>query len=170
MAWDEVEIEETCIFCPAAPAPGSDMCEECTKRNLDRVTQRGSASEAIRDERFAIGESEARLLNEEGIVTIRIEYQGSGDSGEIDVISCLRENDPVGRTLDHGGRWERLADLAYAYLNQEFGGWENNDGSSGYIAINTRTGQVTLDHDWNVIRQENECRTRNLYNNDEEED
>lgn len=73
--------------------------------------------------------------------SIRIEYNGSGDSGELE--SCY--NDETNQIVDLDGEIE---DICYEILNSEFGGWEINEGSSGEILIK-REG-IYIDHNWNT--------------------
>jgi hypothetical protein len=82
------------------------------------------------------------------ITSVIVEFDGAGDSGQIEsVIASAGETrvilpgNPV--TLRHAS-WENHAlritqtvlpeaieTLCYSYLQQEYGGWENNDGAFG---------------------------------------
>lgn len=73
--------------------------------------------------------------------SIRIEYNGGGDSGELD----NSYNNETNQIIDLDGEIE---DICYEILNSEFGGWEINEGSSGEILIK-REG-IYIDHNWNT--------------------
>lgn len=73
--------------------------------------------------------------------SIRIEYNGSGDSGELE----SSYNNETNQMVDLDGEIE---DICYEILNSEFGGWEINEGSSGEILIK-REG-IYIDHNWNT--------------------
>ena len=73
--------------------------------------------------------------------SIRIEYNGSGDSGELD----NSYNNETNQIIDLDGEIE---DICYEILNSEFSGWEINEGSSGEVLIQ-RDG-IYIDHNWNT--------------------
>ena len=102
-----------------------------------------------------------RLMKENGIDRIELEFDGSGDEGQIEVVCLLNENEteiensllnlPC-ETINYSmrysdGEWicdtksgqdtlENLAEtIAYDHLESDFGGWEINDGSYGTISI-----------------------------------
>ncbi len=161
------EVEVMCIFCPAAPRPGSDMCEDCANRNRDRINNSTRRRTTAASERMLAGESELIAMRGEGVVAVSISYSGSGDSGEIDSVE-IRSPDLV-MTLPEGPRRERIEGLAYACLHRAFAGWETNDGSTGSISIDVASGELSIDHDWNVMRQENDTHTINVYTDEEVE-
>jgi hypothetical protein len=81
------------------------------------------------------------FLDEKNIERITIKYQGGGDDGYI-------ENTGVD---DKGNEYSLSAgmeDVVYSYLEQSFGGWENNEGASGGIIVTKE--EIQIDHIWNT--------------------
>ena len=93
-----------------------------------------------------------------GITTISVEFDGEGDSGQINGISARAGDQPaqlpVTRIALQQVSWgdteatsseftleAAVEALCYDYLEQEHGGWENNDGAYGefHIDITERT-------------------------------
>jgi len=74
----------------------------------------------------------ARQLKEAGVQVVRINYDGCGDSGQIEDIAYL---DAQGKPLDPAGRVtiteDQLMDLFYDLTQARHPGWENNDGAFG---------------------------------------
>jgi hypothetical protein len=73
-----------------------------------------------------------RQLKDAGVEHVHVEYDGCGDSGCIESITCT---DGQGRAVDLAGRLaiseEQLFDLFYDLTQARHPGWENNDGASG---------------------------------------
>lgn len=102
------------------------------------------------------------LLAAAGITSVTIEFDGEGDSGQIEsVIACAGEarvelpKTPV--TLQHVS-WnndtvtdrteplpEAIETLCYDYLEQEHGGWENNDGAFGTFTFDVAKRTIELE-------------------------
>lgn len=82
---------------------------------------------------------------ETGILTLR--YNGGGDSGYID--SAFEEN---GDAVPAG-----IEDWCYRALEQNFGGWEINEGSDGEFIFDFNNSMVTLNHTMNT--EENDVNT-----------
>jgi hypothetical protein len=81
------------------------------------------------------------FLDENNIERITIKYEGGGDDGYI-------EDKGEG---DNGEEYDLSAgmnDVVYAYLEQSFGGWENNEGASGEIIVTKE--EIQIDHIWNT--------------------
>jgi len=95
-----------------------------------------------------------------GITTIHVEFDGEGDSGQIYGISPKADDQeaqfpatqitiqqiPWGQTEPTPSEFTLEAaveTLCYDYLEQEHGGWENNDGAYGEFIINV--GERTID-------------------------
>ena len=84
------------------------------------------------------------FLDENNIERITIKYEGGGDDGYI-------EDKGEG---DNGEEYDLSAgmnDVVYAYLQQSFGGWENNEGASGEIIVTKK--EIQIDHIWNTRDQ-----------------
>ena len=73
-----------------------------------------------------------RQLQAAGIDRVQILYDGCGDSGCIESITCT---DGQGSTVDPAGKLamteEQLMDLFYDLTQARHPGWENNDGAYG---------------------------------------
>lgn len=66
-----------------------------------------------------------------GVARITAEYDGVGDSGQIEEIRFLSNADPAQAIdIDEPIR-DRVEALLYALLNLRHSGWENNDGAFG---------------------------------------
>lgn len=90
----------------------------------------------------------ARALREAGVARVRVDYDGSGDSGQIEQIGYLGadgvELNPTG-TL--GLPEDELMDLFYDLTQVRHPGWENNDGAYGDFEWDLTTD--TLHHTHN---------------------
>jgi hypothetical protein len=71
---------------------------------------------------------------------LELQYNGSGDSGYIES-SFEPTNDAVPAHIE---------DWCYRVLEDNFGGWEINEGSDGKFVFNFNDGTVTLYHTMNV--------------------
>ena len=97
-----------------------------------------------------------------GLTRVEVEFDGEGDSGQIDGIyayrgDALAELPLSSVTLHQAARnngdpkttTARLHDaveiLCYDYLSQTHGGWENNDGAYGTFAFDVAERSIRLD-------------------------
>jgi hypothetical protein len=94
------------------------------------------------------------------IATVEINYDGEGDSGQIqDIVAVDAGNAhvpldrPVTMALSEGNeptRYQSLSeaidDFAWTVLQEYHGGFENDSGGCGTIVIDVAKGIVTLDH------------------------
>jgi hypothetical protein len=102
-----------------------------------------------------------QALAEAGITRLTVEFDGEGDSGQMqDVQACAGEapKDVPAVTVEcfcvadnsgtlatsHRSLTEAIETLCYDYLEQEHGGWENNDGAFGEFTFDVagRTIQI----------------------------
>ena len=108
------------------------------------------------------------VLAEAGIRKLTVDFDGYGDSGQIDEVeawstdqvwptgaeripvpsgrklqlaSPVPGNPPVEMTLQ-----EAIETLAYDYLEETHMGWENNDGAFGTFVFNVPDRSITLEH------------------------
>jgi len=107
---------------------------------------------------------------EQGYTHAKMDYSGSGDSGDIDDCGFIKRDPATQQTLaelDLANRstdYATLEDLAGNILDDSsVGGYENNDGGQGAIYVDLLTGQVRIDHEWNVITTEEELFTLDLF-------
>jgi hypothetical protein len=101
-------------------------------------------------------------LAEAGVHKVSVEFDGSGDSGQIgDILAWnaagdtiplpsgrqpqlaapLPGNPPIEMALQ-----ESIETLAYDYLEESHFGWENNDGAFGTFVFNIADRTITLEH------------------------
>jgi len=93
------------------------------------------------------------------IASVLVEFDGEGDSGQIEYICAddsaeiphisiemqqvawgTGKRDSVQTTLR-----EAIEKLCYDFLDQEHGGWENNDGAYGEFTFNVAEREIDLD-------------------------
>ena len=71
---------------------------------------------------------------------IELSYNGSGDSGYIE-----SSFESIGDAVP-----AEVEDLAYEQLENNFGGWEINEGSQGHFVFDFNDGTITLNHSNNL--------------------
>jgi hypothetical protein len=97
-----------------------------------------------------------------GITSIQVDFDGEGDSGQINGVSALAGDQPAqlpatqvtlhrlqwGQTQSEPSEFtlaEAIETLCYDYLEQEHGGWENNDGGYGEFTIDVVARTIELE-------------------------
>ena len=98
-----------------------------------------------------------------GITTVIVNFDGCGDSGQIEMIEAKAGDDVIplptvqieiasavwgSATIDRQTRSleEAIEILVYDVLNQKHGGWENNDGAYGEYTFDVAERTITLDY------------------------
>ena len=98
-----------------------------------------------------------------GITTVIVNFDGCGDSGQIEMIEAKAGDDVIplptvqieiasavwgSATIDRQTRpvEEAIERLAYDVLNQNHAGWENNDGAYGEYTFDVAERTITLDY------------------------
>ena len=98
-----------------------------------------------------------------GITTVIVNFDGCGDSGQIEMIEARAGDDVIplptvqieiasavwgSATIDRQTRPVEAAieTLVYDVLSQEHGGWENNDGAYGEYTFDVAERTITLDY------------------------
>lgn len=97
-----------------------------------------------------------------GIHRVTVDYDGSGDSGQIEnveawsaanaripfpselrlqMVSENPDHPPIERNLEAA-----VESVAWDYLDDLYSGWENNDGAFGTFAFDVPARTVTLEH------------------------
>jgi hypothetical protein len=103
-----------------------------------------------------------------GVVLVEVEYDGEGDSGQIDTITAYKADetrvDVAGVSpfvLGDGPAAERFNTLhecldtfAWDVLWHHHEGFENNDGGFGKIVIDVDDGTVRIEHNWRISSSE----------------
>src|SRR4051794_40786293 len=88
-----------------------------------------------------------KALRARGIATVEIEYDGEGDSGQIESIAArdvkgwpVRLNQPLSlalregeETTRYGSFTEALDDFAWSVLEENHSGFQDNDGGFGTV-------------------------------------
>ena len=83
-------------------------------------------------------------LAELGIDTVRIEYDGYGDSGAIEQLCAFVSEKEIDlpASID-----EELRTAAESILPD---GWQDNDGAFGVLVLNVAERRLTREHSWRV--------------------
>ena len=98
-----------------------------------------------------------------GITSVHVDFDGYGDSGQIEDITVKAGDEPAElpdeRIEIFDPIWgsteiekqtmtirEAIEALAYAFLRQTHAGWENNDGAYGDFTFNVAERTITLDY------------------------
>jgi hypothetical protein len=101
-------------------------------------------------------------LSAEGISHILIGFDGEGDSGQIDGGAAFKDDEAIDFPQTkvtifraHSGTEEltteevilrdALEELCYGYLEQDHGGWENNDGAFGEFRFSVAERTINLE-------------------------
>jgi hypothetical protein len=121
--------------------------------------------------RFTQAVAEANRLNKSivfdalsaaGITQVHVSFDGEGDSGQIEYVRADAGDTPVELpptpvTLQSAGYGsgdltptetplgEAVEVLCYGYLEQEYDGWENNDGAFGEFTFHVAERRIALD-------------------------
>lgn len=112
-------------------------------------------------------------LRKAGVARVEVDYDGSGDSGDIQETTFFDAKDNK-MEVDFD---ERCNDLAYGELETHHGGWEINEGSFGKVIFDVQKGKVRFEHNERVMestyheseddvdagdREENEGKVNNI--------
>jgi hypothetical protein len=124
------------------------------ERELARI-----ASEVLLTNKTALFDALAAA----GITTVIVNFDGCGDSGQIEMIEVKAGDDVIplptvqieiasavwgSTTIDRQSRplEEAIEILVYDVLNQNHAGWENNDGAYGEYTFDVAERTITLDY------------------------
>ena len=101
-------------------------------------------------------------LAAQNITEVLVEFDGEGDSGQIEMLTVVRDGEPVAMpettvTLRQAS-WgssepdisectlrEGIETLCYDFLEDEHGGWEINDGAFGEFRMDVKNRTVELE-------------------------
>jgi hypothetical protein len=87
----------------------------------------------------------ARQLKAAGVATVQINYDGCGDSGQIESVTYTgAQGQPVNPAAQVTITEDQLMDLFYDLTQVRHPGWENNDGAFGEFEWDLAAD--TLDH------------------------
>tara|TARA_R110001599_G_scaffold140731_2_gene320945 strand:- start:16516 stop:16851 length:336 start_codon:yes stop_codon:yes gene_type:complete len=96
-------------------------------------------------------------LRDYGVATVRADFDGQGDSGEIHEITFHDVNDDeIDEDLKSADLEDYIYDLIESAVNDAHGDWVNNDGGYGHINMRLNTCEVDCafyqrtveEHDW----------------------
>ena len=82
-------------------------------------------------------------LAELGVSKLTVSYSGSGDEGAVDGLDVEPEGLAIPSELARD-----ISDLAEELLDAEHGSWEDGDGGTGTIVIDTDTDRIVNEHGW----------------------
>jgi hypothetical protein len=102
------------------------------------------------------------VLVDEGIDRVIVNFDGEGDSGQIESITAYQQDAeveiPATSLTHHQVQWgsdsivaatspvhDAIEGLCYAFLSEEQGGWENNDGAYGDFTFHVSDRRIELD-------------------------
>jgi hypothetical protein len=91
----------------------------------------------------------AEQLQRVGVETVTADYDGEGDSGQI-------EEPQFGSTQIPRDVAIAVQDLFYDILEEYYGGWENNEGSFGQFSWDVRADRISLVHNMRTEAVETE--------------
>ncbi len=112
------------------------------------------------------------FLSAAGITRVMVNFDGCGDSGQIEDVAAFKGDDQVDipsetvelLTLNYGATEptaqtfsadDAIEKLAYDLLHQKHSGWENNDGAYGEFTFDVSAGTITLDYNERFTSSEN---------------
>ena len=98
-----------------------------------------------------------------GVTQVIVTFDGYGDSGQVEDVSALSSGEtvnlPEAQITIATTSWgddaiterampvaEAVEQLAYDFLSETHGGWENNDGAYGEFTFDVAERQITLDY------------------------
>ena len=103
------------------------------------------------------------VLEAAGVTRVTVHFDGVGDSGQIEDMQAYAGDDPVALPTNkiaiRSAIWgsfepeshilpvpDAIERLAYDFLSETHGGWENNDGAWGEFTFDTAARTITLDY------------------------
>ena len=125
------------------------------------------ASQAFEENRRAVFDALAAI----GFLDLTVEFDGEGDSGQIEGITARDASGfvalPDQQVEIAAARWdgsgtdrrmlaigEAIETLCYALLSHHHGGWEINDGSYGLFAFDVAKREIELTHNERYVAVE----------------
>jgi hypothetical protein len=121
---DSGQVEEISVFRKDEPESYSRLVEEYT---WEKVA-------ALRDERDVI------------LRAIPITLVSRSSTFDRETLKFVEKETPT-----EGNLYEALEMLAYDWLEDEHGGWENNDGAYGDLVVHVQEMMITLEHSERIM-------------------
>lgn len=85
-----------------------------------------------------------------GATAVIVIYDGSGDSGGVEDVYLQMPDNSANRHLPRDIR-DLAEDLAYKMLENNFIGWENNDGAYGSVKVDIAARTAHIDHEERIM-------------------
>lgn len=140
-------------------APAYDPAAAWAQTEAQHAARARLADEALPANKAALFDALAAA----GITSVLVAFDGSGDSGQIEDIDVTRDQEPAplpsvsveiatpvwdGSGLDRRTMpiAEAIEALAYAFLEDTHGGWENNEGAYGEFRFHVSERSIQLDY------------------------
>ena len=110
-------------------------------------------------------------LEAAGITSVLVSFDGSGDSGQIEEIGAVSGDQPRDFPADtvvigcaywgaseadrmESSVYQAVESLAYAFLEETHGGWENNEGAYGEFTFTVADRSIILDYNERIETSE----------------
>lgn len=140
------------------PTPTHDPAVLWARIEAQHAERRRLAAEALPANKAALFGTLAKA----GITAVVVAFDGCGDSGQIESVDARADGQPAALPTtaveiatpgwDGAGLHRRtlplpeaVEALAYAFLEEKHGGWENNSGAYGEFAFDVTERSITLD-------------------------
>ena len=135
--WERIEIDVDCDDSTISVVHDYNYYAESDTESISERVQDDSDYDSLR-------EVFEELENIEGLETrsLRLDYNGSGDSGYLEDSFTYGTDCPTS-----------VSDYCYNMLENNFGGWEINEGSQGYFEMDLDNKELTLYHTSNIDEQ-----------------
>jgi hypothetical protein len=153
---------------PVAPAPTAALpCPDYATWQAEAAKHRAALARKVAQAKTCLFD----CLEDAGLILITVDFDGSGDSGQIEGIfafdeygevavpraslPCISLN-PVARadTTELQSVSDVVEALAYDLLEEEHGGWENNDGAYGELRFDVTDRTITLAYHERIMTSE----------------
>ena len=86
-------------------------------------------------------------LQAAGVVKVKCEYEGEGDSGGISYINLLDANgDEIDKNTIDKELVSKISKTINDHLDSKLGGYGNDDGGYGYVYWDLSTDDVKIEH------------------------
>jgi len=132
--WERIDIDIDCDNSTISVSHDYNYYETSDTETISRNLEEDGDDENLM-ELFDVLENDDEIEDR----VLRIDYNGSGDSGYIED-SFTNGNDLPAQVQDY----------CYNLLESNFGGWEINEGSQGYFEIDLDRKEVILYHTSNI--------------------
>jgi hypothetical protein len=88
----------------------------------------------------------------DGVHYIRINYDGAGDSGDVNEIEFFDSSfDYIDNAQDK--EYQKLCDIFSNHFDDQIGDWYNNDGGYGYVEIDLKKGTYDIYANYRTVEE-----------------